>query len=265
MFWTRYHFETRNAALATAGGFVLLLAAMGLGLDVLSAAEVSFEIMADKDAPGNDFKRFKGVSVETCEARCREESRCAAFTYNHRRKFCFLKDKADPPLEDYRGATTGLKKILQDTARAPSEPELDSPIDDVTLPQPDLPDEPVIRMEPETQTAGTENGCTLFKSDFALIRDPNVTLEFSQVQRDGADKARMVFYDRGKEVLSGRLRLEADRFRFVQDGDGSVRSGITILDRTHPSGNSVSNPGFVVVGGLPFDGGVFKRSQCRAP
>lgn len=260
-----------NAGLAAAGVFVWLLAAADLGLNMSLAADVSFEIMTDKDAPGNDYKRINRVSLETCEARCLEESKCAAFTYNQRRRICFLKDRTDPELADFRGATTGLKRVLQDADRAPSEPEPDSPSpvseDEAASPQLDLPDEPVISLEPKTQTAGAAEGCTLFDGDFALTRNPNIILKFDQLQGNAveADKARMSFYDQGSKVLSGRLRLEANQFRFIEDSDASVSRGVTILDRNSPSGNSISDPVFVVVGGLPFDGGVFRRAKCQTP
>lgn len=235
------------------------------------AAEISFQIKADTDAPGNDYKRLRRVSLKTCEARCLEDEKCAAFTYNERRRMCFLKDQTDPRLEDYSGATTGLKQVIQQTDQSPGEPapEVPSPAaeDDLTSPTPSLPGTTDTPLEPEIQAAPTGSGCTLFDSDFALIRNPNIVLKFDRVQDDaaGPDKVQMSFLNQGAKVLSGRLRLEADQFRFIEDSEAAVSRGVTILDRNNPSGNSISDPVFVVVDRLPFDGGVFRRVGCPTP
>jgi hypothetical protein len=138
--------------------------------------------------------------------------------------------------------------------------------DDVTASQLP-PDQPVIVMEPKTNIASALKICSLFNSDFALTRNTDITLKFDQVEANAAgdDKARMIFYKHGAELLSGSLRLKDDRFRFVDDTNASVSRNVLILDFINPSGNSISDPVFVVVGGLPFDGGVFRRVNCETP
>jgi hypothetical protein len=235
------------------------------------AAQDSFGIVTDKDAPGHDYKRVNDVTLEDCQARCLEENQCAAFTYNHRRRTCFLKNQTAPALVDYRGATTGLKQELQKADQSRGQPKKSSSTslvtkDDVTARQLP-PDQPVIVMEPKTNIASALKICSLFNSDFALTRNTDITLKFDQVEANAAgdDKARMIFYKHGAELLSGSLRLKDDRFRFVDDTNASVSRNVLILDFINPSGNSMSDPVFVVVGGLPFDGGVFRRVNCETP
>ena len=268
--WTSTRFGTGSVSLAAAGVVCWLsfLAAGCLGLSGSVAAQDPFEIVTDKDAPGHDYKRVKDVTREDCQARCLEENQCAAFTYNHRRRICFLKNQSAPALVDYRGATTGLKQELQEadqSRRQPKKSSSASPVtkDDVTARQ-RPPDQPVIAIEPETYIATAPKICSLFNSDFALTRNADITLKFDQVEANAAgdDKARMIFYKHGDELLTGRLRLKDDRCRFVEDTSASVSRDVMVLDSINPSGNSIRDPVFVVVGGLPFDGGVFRRVGC---
>ena len=268
--WMSTQLRTGSVSLATAEvlGLLSFLAVGNLGLRVSLAAQVPFEIITDKDTPGHDYKRMKEVTLEDCEARCLEETQCAAFTYNHRKRNCFLKDQAAPALVDYRGATTGLKQELQaDQSRGTAKSNNASPVtkDDATARQV-TPDQPVIVMEPTTNIASATKICSLFDSAFALTRNPNITLKFDQVETNGVgdDKARMIFFKQGAKFLAGNLKWKNDQLRFIEDTSASVSRDVTILDPTNPSGNSISDPVFVVVSGLPFSGAVFRRVGCEA-
>jgi hypothetical protein len=262
-----------SVSLATAGlALLLFLAEVYLGPNMSLAAEVSFEIITDKDAPGHDYQRMKDVSLEDCRTRCLEEIKCAAFTYNHRRRTCFLKNQTAPKLVDYRGATTGLKQELQEADQSGDQPKSNSrsPVTkaDVTSRQLNLPDQPVILVKPNTQIASATKVCTLFDSDFALITNPKITLKFDQIKGTavGADKALMFFYNQGAKILSGSLIFKDNRFSFIkEESSSSVSRDVVILDSINPSGNYISDPVFVVVGGLPFNGGVFRRIKCETP
>jgi len=202
-----------------------------------------------------------------------EENQCAAFTYNHRRRICFLKNQPAPALVDYRGATTGLKQELQgaDQGRGQPRSSAASPAtqNDVTARQLP-PDRPIIVMKPKTNMAGAPKICSLFDSDYALTRNPDITLKFDQVEAnadadaDADDEARMTFYKQGVNLLTGMLSLKDDRFRFVEDTNASASRNVMILDSINPSGNTIRDPVFVVVSGLPFSGAVFRRVGCEA-
>jgi len=271
MLWTSSQLRTGSVSLATAGlvGALSFLAAGTLGLKESLAAQVSFEIVTDKDAPGHDYKRMKDVTLEDCKARCLEESQCAAFTYNHRRRICFLKNQPAPALVDYRGATTGLKQELQGADQGRGQPRSSgaSPAtkNDVTARQLP-PDRPIIVMKPKTNMPGAPKICSLFDSEYALTRNPDITLKFDQVEAnaDADDKARMMFYKQGVDLLAGMLKLKDDRFRFVEDTTASAGRDVMIWDSINPSGNSITDPVFVVVSGLPFSGAVFRRVGCEA-
>jgi hypothetical protein len=264
--------RTGSIGLATAGvlGWLSLLAVGTLGLNVSLAAQASFEIVTDKDAPGHDYKRVKDITLEDCEARCRKETQCAAFTYNHRRRTCFMKDQEAPALVDYRGATTGLKQELREAnqSRGQPKPSGPSPTKNGVAARPlNPPDQPAILTEPRADISRTTKICSLFDSAFALTRNPDITLKFDQVETTalGDDKARMIFYKEGAKLLAGKLEVKDDRFRFVEDTDAPVARNVMILDSINPSGNSIRDPVFVVVSGLPFSGGVFRRVGCEAP
>ena len=49
------------------------------------------------DYPGGDYTTLKDVELEACESACLSDSRCQAFTYNTKARWCFLKDKAGEP------------------------------------------------------------------------------------------------------------------------------------------------------------------------
>ncbi len=59
------------------------------------------------DLPGGDYRIVKEVPYGTCESSCLADRRCAAFTFNQRHEWCFLKDTVAAPV-DFRGAISGI-------------------------------------------------------------------------------------------------------------------------------------------------------------
>jgi len=152
-----------NVATTDVSCWLSFLTAGCLWLSVSTAAQDSFKIVTDKDSPGHDFERLKDVTLEDCEARCSETDECAAFTYNHRWRMCFLKSQTAPALVDYRGATTGLKQKQQKVDQASGNRGASLVTeDDVTAGQP-RPDQPVIVVEPKTNIADASLICSFVR------------------------------------------------------------------------------------------------------
>ena len=68
-----------------------------------------FTMHVEEDAPGHDYARIDPPTLSYCQSRCREDSQCKAFTYNHVRRVCFLKNKAGLRLRPHKEAITGRK------------------------------------------------------------------------------------------------------------------------------------------------------------
>lgn len=92
-----------------------------------------FEILPDTDLPGHDVAAAGGgtgirnVSLDGCQAACSRDPRCQAFTYNSRRRVCFLKSAGGHPAA-FRGAVSGR--------RLPSSAAGGSPVPPMPAPAP---------------------------------------------------------------------------------------------------------------------------------
>jgi S1-C subfamily serine protease len=68
-----------------------------------------FTVHIEEDAPGYDYARIDPPTLSYCQSRCSADSQCKAFTYNHVRRVCFLKNKVGFPLRPHQEAITGRK------------------------------------------------------------------------------------------------------------------------------------------------------------
>jgi S1-C subfamily serine protease len=69
----------------------------------------SFVLISQADSVGNDYSRIDHFSFEECRSSCAADDGCNAFTYNHARGVCFLKDAPNQWTTFYAWATTGIK------------------------------------------------------------------------------------------------------------------------------------------------------------
>lgn len=60
------------------------------------------------DYRGHDYRSFRVPDLGTCQAACRQEDRCDAYTLNQRTNTCYLKDSAGPRQAN-RDTVTGYK------------------------------------------------------------------------------------------------------------------------------------------------------------
>lgn len=98
---------------ALAAGLIGVLIAI-----VPAHAERTLERLEDFDLPGGDYRTLRSVTLGECESSCLADPSCAAFTYNDRATWCFLKNAAGERVP-YAGATSA---IVRDSASAPTLP-----------------------------------------------------------------------------------------------------------------------------------------------
>jgi hypothetical protein len=60
------------------------------------------------DYRGNDYADFRVRGVNECKQRCRDDRRCAAYTFNQRTDVCYLKDRVGTAQRN-RDTVTGVK------------------------------------------------------------------------------------------------------------------------------------------------------------
>ncbi|MDA7949208.1 MAG: PAN/Apple domain-containing protein [Hyphomicrobiaceae bacterium] len=65
-------------------------------------------ILADTDIPGGDYDSSKDRTLQGCRYDCLQDKRCKAYTYNHKAKVCFLKERISKRAR-FKGATSGVK------------------------------------------------------------------------------------------------------------------------------------------------------------
>ena len=90
--------------------FILLLAGL-LGAPAARPAEPPqagrrLVVIEGADYFGLDYETLKGVELEACQTACLADSRCQAFTYNRRARWCFLKSGYGDP-RALAGAVSG--------------------------------------------------------------------------------------------------------------------------------------------------------------
>lgn len=100
---------------AAAAGLLLAIGATGP-----AAAQRSLEVLAGTDLPGSDYQTLRRVPLSECQNACLADDRCAAFTYNERARWCFLKSEAGERVP-YAGATSAIvvDAAPQDTLELP--------------------------------------------------------------------------------------------------------------------------------------------------
>lgn len=59
------------------------------------------------DLPGFDYRTLRDLTIDDCEAACRADGTCRAFTFNTKVNWCFLKSDAGQP-KAFRDAVSGL-------------------------------------------------------------------------------------------------------------------------------------------------------------
>ena len=67
-----------------------------------------FVVTQDVDFPGNDLQALFDTTYDACEAACRSDDRCRAFTFNTRSRACFPKSQAGTP-QVFAGALSAAR------------------------------------------------------------------------------------------------------------------------------------------------------------
>ncbi|MEM8662589.1 MAG: MG2 domain-containing protein, partial [Pseudomonadota bacterium] len=103
--------------------FTLAAAFFALSLlpPTYAQAERTLERLPGTDLPGFDYRTLRDVPIEACERVCLADGECAAFTYNERANWCFLKSEVGEATP-YGAATSA---IVRETPDAPPLPTPD--------------------------------------------------------------------------------------------------------------------------------------------
>jgi uncharacterized protein YfaS (alpha-2-macroglobulin family) len=82
----------RTVVLSARRSFLFVcLMAMGLAVTAASAAERRIIQTPEADYSGFDYNTLKNVDINQCRAACLADNKCAAFTYNTKATWCFMK------------------------------------------------------------------------------------------------------------------------------------------------------------------------------
>ncbi|GAB5375200.1 MAG: alpha-2-macroglobulin family protein [Acuticoccus sp.] len=114
--------EVREALMAIGSVIKLALVGVALVLGGPANAERVLDRLPGTDLPGFDYRTLRNVPLAACERACLADSGCAAFTYNERANWCFLKSEAGERTP-YRGATSAVVRDIQ-TAPALAMPDV---------------------------------------------------------------------------------------------------------------------------------------------
>lgn len=101
--------------LAVAFGILVSFAAPTLAQTLLP--ERSTVIIRDTDLPGNDLRPILDTTLTACNAACRADPDCAAFTFNAENNRCFPKSTAGDSVA-FSGALSGILRDTPDVAHA---------------------------------------------------------------------------------------------------------------------------------------------------
>ncbi len=77
-------------------------------------------LIRDTDLPGNDLRPLFETTLTACDAACRADPDCGAFTFNPSNNTCFPKTDADESLS-FSGATSGIIRNVSAQALALGE------------------------------------------------------------------------------------------------------------------------------------------------
>jgi uncharacterized protein YfaS (alpha-2-macroglobulin family) len=97
--------------------------AMAVALAGPASAERTLERLSDFDLPGGDYRTLRNIPIEACESACLADRSCAAFTYNERASWCFLKN-AVGERTPFQGAVSAIVQETDDTNPALPLPSL---------------------------------------------------------------------------------------------------------------------------------------------
>ncbi len=103
------------------GLLLLLLFTAFIGAHESFARFARLSILENMDIPGGDYGSIKDASLQSCRDECLKDDRCKAYTFNHRAKVCFLKERVSKR-KPFKGATSGVKfghGILATTTEPP--------------------------------------------------------------------------------------------------------------------------------------------------
>ncbi|MGE0847892.1 MAG: MG2 domain-containing protein, partial [Flavobacteriaceae bacterium] len=97
-----------------AGALLLSLGAVFMPASAQDTRGDAREIVLSRDTDffGGDYETKKGISLDDCSRACVADSRCAAFTYNEKARWCFLKEKLGEA-QSFAGATGGRIVVRQ--------------------------------------------------------------------------------------------------------------------------------------------------------
>ncbi|MEM9224556.1 MAG: MG2 domain-containing protein [Pseudomonadota bacterium] len=68
--------------------------------------------LSGTDLPGFDYRTLREIPLNACEETCLSDSQCAAFTYNERVNWCFLKSEVGERTP-FDGATSGVVRTVE--------------------------------------------------------------------------------------------------------------------------------------------------------
>ncbi|MEM8662855.1 MAG: alpha-2-macroglobulin family protein, partial [Pseudomonadota bacterium] len=97
---------------------VAAIVGAALAVSAPAAAERVLDRLSGVDLPGFDYNTLRNVPIAACERACLADRQCAAFTYNERANWCFLKS-AVGERTPYSGATSGVVRTVETAPALP--------------------------------------------------------------------------------------------------------------------------------------------------
>ncbi|MEO1102360.1 MAG: PAN domain-containing protein, partial [Pseudomonadota bacterium] len=99
-----------------------VVGALAVAVAQPAGAERVLDRLSGVDLPGFDYQTLRNVPLSACERACLADNQCAAFTYNERANWCFLKSEVGERTP-FQGATSAIVRTL-DTAPALPMPDV---------------------------------------------------------------------------------------------------------------------------------------------
>lgn len=108
-------------------GFRSVVALVLMGAALVAGGPASADRVLDRlpgtDLPGFDYQTLRNVPIAQCERACLADANCAAFTYNERANWCFLKSEVGERTP-YPGASSAVVRDVR-TAPVLAMPDVD--------------------------------------------------------------------------------------------------------------------------------------------
>jgi hypothetical protein len=89
------------------------------------------------DIPDGDYFNLRDISIEQCDAVCKQQSACVGFTFNTRANACFLKNQLSAPIP-FANAISGFKAAANPMNAPPRPMQI---LDNTDLPNPNPADD----------------------------------------------------------------------------------------------------------------------------